>query len=132
MPEGSPLASESLVQSIQPQGLNLEDRTTRFGEETIDLLQKLPTSLKWRSLVDHLLRSSTTVGAHYLEAEAASSKLELKSKLILCLTRSKETRHWLRMIAKAEPAAREQAGKLWRESQELIFIFSSLITQLKT
>ena len=38
-----------------------------------------------------------------------------------------ETKHWLRMIARAEPTRKEAARPLWKEAQELRLIFSAII-----
>jgi hypothetical protein len=38
-----------------------------------------------------------------------------------------ETKHWLRMIARAEPTRKEPARPLWKEAQELRLIFSAII-----
>jgi len=40
---------------------------------------------------------------------------------------SKETKHWLRMIAFALPSLKEEARELWKEAQELNLIFSAII-----
>ena len=43
----------------------------------------------------------------------------------------KETQHWLRLLAKANPEHRESLVKLWKESRELLLIFSKTISTSK-
>jgi hypothetical protein len=40
---------------------------------------------------------------------------------------AKETKHWLRMIAKAVPELKDEAKILWKESNELQLIFISIV-----
>ncbi len=44
----------------------------------------------------------------------------------ICKKESKETKHWLRMMAKANPEKKDECRKLWQEAQELTLIFSSI------
>jgi hypothetical protein len=40
---------------------------------------------------------------------------------------SKESRHWLRMIATAAPEFKSEARVLWQEANELNLIFTSIV-----
>ena len=62
-----------------------------------------------------------------MEADAAESKKDFKYKISICKKESKETKHWLRMIAKANPKKLEESRVLWKEAQELTLIFSSIL-----
>ena len=106
---------------------DLEERTAKFGETIIDFLKNIPDSTINKPLISQLLRSATSVGANYMEADAASSKKDFRHKISLCKKESKETLHWLRMVVKANPSKKEQARSLWKESKELVLIFSSIL-----
>ncbi|MDZ7261311.1 MAG: four helix bundle protein [candidate division KSB1 bacterium] len=45
----------------------------------------------------------------------------------MCRKESKETKYWLRMIAKANPEKVTESRVLWKEAQELTLIFSSIL-----
>ena len=62
-----------------------------------------------------------------MEADGASTKKDFRYKIGICRKEAKETRHWLRMISKANPNKKGQARALWQEAQELVFIFSSIL-----
>jgi len=62
-----------------------------------------------------------------MEADGAESKKDFQHKISICKKESKETKHWLRMIAKANPNRKDQCKKLWKEAQELTLIFSSIL-----
>ena len=106
---------------------DLEERTAKFGEDIIEFAKTLPINPISRPLISQLIRSATSIGANYVEADGAESKKDFKHKIAICKKESKETKHWLRMISKANPDKKEECRKLWQEAQELVLIFSSII-----
>jgi len=66
-----------------------------------------------------------------LEADDSESKKDFIHKLSVCRKESRETKHWLRMIAFAEPNLSQEAKILWKEAQELNLIFSTIIRNKK-
>jgi four helix bundle protein len=112
--------------SSSKQNYNLEERTARFGEDIIKFAKKIPITPATKSLIDQLVRAGTSVGANYCEANDASSRRDFFHKIGICRKESKESKHWLRMIAVAVPDLKKEAGILWSEAQELNLIFSSI------
>jgi four helix bundle protein len=110
---------------------DLEERTQKFGESVINLAQKIPKTPINLPLISQLVRAGTSVGANYCEADCAESKKDFEHKLGICKKESKETKHWLRMIAKAIPSLRNDSRELWKEANELNLIFSSIINKSK-
>ena len=106
---------------------DLVERTATFGEDIIDFVQTLDRGEINKPLISQLIRSGTSVGANYMEADAGESKKDFEHKLGIARKEAKETMHWLRMIARANPAKQQECRKLWKEAQELVFIFSSII-----
>ena len=106
--------------------LDLEERTAAFAEAVIQHLKPLTTTVITRPIVSQLVRSATSIGANYCEANDAESKRDFRHKIGLCRKESKETMYWLRMLVAAEPALRDAAKPLWREAQELNRIFSAI------
>ena len=110
---------------------NLEDRTAKFGEDVIDFCKTIKQDAISKPLISQLIRSATSIGANYMEANAAASKKDFKNKIFICKKESQETKHWLRMIAKSNPEKTEEIRKLWRECQELTLIFQKITTSLR-
>jgi len=106
---------------------NLEERTAVFGENVIGFVRILPDNYISRPLVNQILRSATSIGANYMEANGASSRKDFRNKICICKKESNETKHWLRMISKAVPDKSEDCKKLWQEAQELTMIFAKII-----
>jgi len=74
-----------------------------------------------------LVRSATSIGANYMEADCAESKKDFIHKIGVCKKEAKETTHWLHMLATAEPTEKEKCRKLWQEAHELTLIFSAIV-----
>lgn len=124
--------------SIQDQMSNdkkkfdLQERTAKFGEDIIDFVKRLPNDLVNRRLLDQIIRSGTSVGANYMEADGAESKKDFRHKIGICKKESKESMHWLRMVARANPSYGDDCRRLWQETKELTLIFSSILRSNKT
>ena len=106
---------------------DLEERTALFGEAVIEFAKTVPRNDITKPLINQIVRSSTSVGANYCEADDASSKKEFRQKIGYCRKEARETKHWLRMIAKAVPNLRENTIPLWQEAKELHLIFAAIL-----
>jgi len=106
---------------------DLEERTAKFGENIIEFAKKIPKNVVTIPLVDQLVRAGTSVGSNYCEADCAESKKDFEHKLGISKKESKESKHWLRMIATAVPELKEEARKLWKEANELNLIFTTIV-----
>jgi len=110
---------------------NLEKRTSKFGEDVIKFCRKIEQDTITKPLISQLVRSATSVGANYMEANGASSKKDFKNKIHICKKEVQESKHWLHMISIASPKDADEARILWREAQELTLIFGKIISTLK-
>jgi len=110
---------------------DLEERTAKFGEEIIEFCKNVKQDVIAKPLISQLIRSSTSIGANYMEANAASSKRDFRNKIFICKKEAQETKHWLRMMAKYVIKRKEEIKKLWKECQELTLIFQKITSSLK-
>jgi len=110
---------------------DLTERTAIFGENVIEFVGTLSNTPVNRVLINQIVRSGTSIGANYMEADAADSKKDFNYKISLCKKESKETLHWLRMIAKANPIKSDECRLFWKEAHELVLIFSTIIKKRK-
>ncbi|MBI4036089.1 four helix bundle protein [Candidatus Daviesbacteria bacterium] len=109
---------------------DLEDRTAKFGEDTIQFCQKIPKGPITNPLITQLVRCSTSVGANYCEADDAESRMDFKHKIGICKKESRESKHFIRMIVVAVPNLKEEARLLWQEAKELNLIFNSIFKKV--
>ncbi len=112
-------------QPVKP-AFDLEERTALFGEAVIRFAKKIPSNPVTLPLISQLVRSGTSVGANYCEADDASSKKDFKYKIGICRKEARETKLWLRMIAAATPELKTEARELWQEAKELHLIFAAI------
>lgn len=106
---------------------DLEERTAKFGEAVIAFAKQVPKNIVTIPVIDQFVRSGTSIGANYCEADCAESKKDFEHKLGICKKEAKETRYWLRMIAASEPEVKVRARELWHEANELLLIFTAII-----
>ncbi len=110
---------------------DLEERTTLFAEAIMELCKKAPKTVITIPIIGQLMRAGTSIGANYCEANGASSKKDFKNKIFICKKESKETKYWLRLLAKAVEELKEECRKLWQEVQEFTLIFSKIALNTK-
>lgn len=110
---------------------DLEERCAKFGEEIISFCKLINYNDLTMILLKQLIRSATSVGANYMEANQASSKKDFRNKIRISQKEANETKHWLRMIAAMIPEHKEKCRKLWQESHELTLIFAKISNSCK-
>ena len=119
------------MNKIKNNKYDLEERTAKFSEDIIELCKKAPKNVVTIPIIGQLVRSGTSMGANYCEANGASSRKDFKNKIFICKKEAKETKYWLRIFAKAVEELREECRILWQEAQELTMIFSKIAVNTK-
>jgi len=119
-----------MTNQIQNQNIkktyNLAERTSKFGESIIIFAKQIKENTINRPLINQLVRSATSIGANYMEADCAESKKDFIHKIGICKKEAKETTHWLHMMAIANTEIKEKCRTLWQEAHELTLIFSAI------
>jgi four helix bundle protein len=110
---------------------DLRQRTKTFALRIIRLYAGLPKSTEAQILGKQLLRSGTSVGAHYREAVRARSKAEYISKVGGGLQELEESVYWLELLSDAELLTPQKLVGLIGEANELIAIFVTLSNKAK-
>jgi four helix bundle protein len=105
---------------------DLEERTSKLSERVIDFATEITRNPVTAPLISQLIRSATSIGANYCEADDAETKRDFRHKIGLCRKEARETKYWFRMIAHAAPETKVQARELWQEARELHLIFSKI------
>jgi four helix bundle protein len=111
---------------------DLEERIACFAENLIAFLKTLKETTLNKPLISQIIRSGTSIGANYYEADVAESKKDFQHKIGICKKESKETCYWLRMLSNLHPERKEELRVLWKETHEFVLIFSkSILTSRK-
>ena len=111
---------------------DLARRTRRFALAIVRLYVALPKSTVSYVLGRQLLRSGTSVGAHYREARRAKSNADFISKIEGALQELDEAGYWLELLREAGMTKSDAVEKLFIESDELISIFVSIVRKVKS
>src|SRR5205823_7140568 len=109
-----------------PQALGL--RTKAFAVRIIRLYIALPTQAEAQVIGKQVLRSGTSVGAHYREGHRARSTAEFVSKLEVALQELDETIYWLELLVEAGLMPPDRLAGLQDEANQLTAI---LVTRVK-
>ena|SRR5207253_1607913 len=111
--------------------VDLKHRTKIFALRVIRLYVALPKSVEAQVLGKQLLRSGTSVGAHYREAQRAKSNTDFVSKIEGALQELDETAYWLELIEESGIFAAERLSSIRTEAEELTKILVSIAKQVK-
>jgi four helix bundle protein len=125
--ENAPMTNVQMTKTGDIGNFDLEERTALFGEKVIAFAKRVPRNEVTGVLVRQIVRSGTSIGANYCEANDAESKKDFRHKIGICRKESKETKHWIRMIVAAEPQLKEEGRVVWQEAKELNLIFGSIL-----
>ena len=108
---------------------DLEDRTLLFAKRSLKFCKGLPKSVVNGETGRQLIRSATSVGANYIEANEALSKKDFLMRVKICRKEAKEAGYWLKLIEVDGPQLADEQGILLKESTELTKIFGSIVTR---
>ena len=111
---------------------DLEERTARFGEEVIATVKKVKVTPVNKRIIEQLVGAAGSIGANYCEANESESKKDFVHKVRIAIKETKESKHWIRLLASAEVEIKEKLRSLWRENQEILMIFSKILVNCKT
>jgi four helix bundle protein len=110
---------------------DLATRTRTFAVRIIRLYGALPKSTEAQVIGKQMLRSGTSVGAHYREGMRARSDAEFISKLEGGLQELEETRYWLELLRDAGIVEWPKLSALYDEADELTRILVTIVKQRK-
>jgi four helix bundle protein len=104
---------------------DLRPRTTAYALRIIRLYGSLPKTTEAQVMGRQLLRSGTSVGAHYREATRARSRAEFVSKIEGALQELDESSYWLELLGQSGIVSKQLLADLCTETDELIAIFTT-------
>lgn len=110
---------------------DLVERTTEFALRVVRMFVSLPTTEEARVLGKQVLRSGTSIGANYLEAQRARSKAEFIAKIGDCLKELDGTAYWLELLVRSEIVPAPKLAALRDENHQLLAIFTTISKKAK-
>lgn len=117
------------VNSDAPQ--DLRTRTTDFALRIVKLYGSLPKTTEAQVMGKQVLRSGTSIGAHYREGHRAKSDADIINKFETALQELDETDYWLDLLVKSGVVSEAQMESLIKETDELIATFTTIVVKVK-
>jgi four helix bundle protein len=106
-------------------------RLVNFSIVIIRFSEKLRERKVFWSIIDQLIRSSTSIGANVIEAKSSSSKRDYLHFFEIALKSSNESKYWLILIRECTPEFKDEAVKLLGEAEEISKILGASVLTLK-
>jgi four helix bundle protein len=111
--------------------LDLKRRTKAFALRIVRMFNALPKSAAAKVLGNQVLRSGTSVGANYREADSARSRAEFIAKMGDSLRELSETAYWLELLVESGTVPEKKMKPLLDEARELQAIFATIINKTR-
>lgn len=119
------MTNDQFSEAARP--FDLKERTKAFALRVIKMTVTLPKNPVARVLGGQVLRSGTSVGANYREADSSRSKAEFISKMGDSLKELSETIYWLELLVDSGTVSATKMASLLKETKELQSIFATII-----
>src|SRR4030095_14554129 len=106
---------------------DLKVRTKQFALRIIRLYTSLRKTTEAQVIGKQVLRSGTSVGAQYREAQCAKSDADFINKIEGSLQELDETAYWLELLKDSGMISAEKINSLLKENNELTAIFVTIV-----
>lgn len=110
---------------------DLRQRTKIFAVRIVKLYSALPKDTASQVIGKQLLRSGTSVGAHYREAQRSRSPAEFISKIEVGLQELEETDYWIDLLVECDIVSVSRLAPLKSEINELLAMLTATVKTLK-
>lgn len=108
---------------------DLEERSAAFAEVVRNYCLRLPRNVGNNEYASQLIRSASSVGANYIEANERLGTKDFKMKIRICIREAKESAYWLRLTLPISPEMENDRNYLKMEARELVLIFSAILNK---
>lgn len=108
-----------------------KNRVYGFALNVIGFVDRLPAEQASRVISDQLLRSTTSIGANVIEAQAASSRKDYTNFFNHALKSANECKFWMGLLRDSGRGDKALINSLMKEATEIANILASSILTLK-
>ena len=114
---------------MNPSTLTLESRTVNFSKDVLAFCNAEPKTIVTRPLIDQLIRSATSIGANYAEANNAASKTDFRNKIFIAKKEASEAKYWLTLLLEYT-VDKDTCNGLLQECHYLLMTFQKIVSTL--
>jgi len=105
----------------------LEQRLLFLSKQAYLFVRNLSKDVANREYADQFLRSVSSVGANYIEANESESRKDFFHRIKICRKETKEALYWLDLIIFANPSLKQNSDFIEKELNEMLKLFSSIL-----
>jgi len=106
-------------------------RVYKFILRLVRFVDTLSKDMSSQIFAKQILRSGTSIGANYIEAQASSSKKDFTNFFHHSLKSANETKFWLAILRDTGKCEEKKADELLKELTEIANILGASILTLK-
>ena len=114
------------------QSEHLKNRTKKFAINIVKFFRSLPKTDEARVIGRELLRSATSLAAHYRAVCRAQSRQEFVAKLGIAIDEADQTMFWLELVDETGIVDNRTLGTLRKEADALVAIFAVSLRTVKS
>jgi four helix bundle protein len=107
----------------------LGDRTLSFSRNVLEFCKNQKQTYITTPLINQLIRSATSIGANYAEANNAASKTDFRNKIFIAKKEAAETKYWLALMMDITED-RDRCAQLSQDCHYLLMTFQKIINTL--
>jgi len=107
----------------------LAERTLTFSKDIIIFCRSEKITRTNEPLLEQLLRSATSIGANYSEANNAASKADFRSKIFIAKKEAAESEYWLELLA-TETIDDPERQRLLQECHYILMTLQKIVSTL--
>ena len=111
---------------------DLKIRTKAFALRIVRMFSQLPKTAEAQVMGKQVLRSGTSVGANYREANRSRSDAEFIAKIGDCLKELDETEYWLELLVESKIVSSQRMAELLDETNQFLAIFTTISKNTKS
>jgi four helix bundle protein len=106
-------------------------KTVRFSVDIIAFSRTLPQDAAGWAVARQIIRSATSIGANFREAQYARSRPEFVSKVQIALQEASETQYWLEVVKESHLGDPTPLASLRNEANQLASILTAVCDSTK-
>jgi four helix bundle protein len=106
-------------------------RLIKLSVDTIKYCEEAKSQHIYRTILEQLVRSITSIGANTIEAKASSSRKEYIKFFEIALKSANESLYWLLLLNELSDNLRNKTTVIYKETSEISRILAASILTLK-
>ncbi len=111
---------------------DLEERLLKFSKQLLGHIRNIHIEYVNKNIIDQVLRSWTSIGANYYEANWANGKKDFANKIHICKKEAKETVYRLELLLEMSKNHSWELTIILAEAKEIMCIFNKIAQKVKT